>query len=82
MGTMKGWETRRRRQAEQAKEWDDAVFAAGVAEERARLRPLLERCAERLKWHRDGAATVDVVQGRWLEEDAILADLRRELGKG
>lgn len=38
MGTSKGWETRRRRQAEQAKEWDNALFAAGVAEERKRIR--------------------------------------------
>ena len=76
MGTSKGWETRKRRQAEYAKEWDDSVFAAAVAEERKRLRPLLERAEAYLLALERYQPAVD-----GSERNSLLADLRTELGK-
>lgn len=68
-GAIKGWETRRRRAAERAREWDDACFVAGQKEERERLRPLLERALNGLTH-----------MIKKVEEDSLVTDLRRELG--
>lgn len=39
-----GWETRRRRQAERDREWEESIAAAAREEEKERLRPMLKRC--------------------------------------
>lgn len=77
MGNTAGWETRRRRQAERDREQDDACFAAGKAEARKDLLPLLERCLDAIQdgFRRKNPLTEP--RGR----AALLVDLRRELGK-
>lgn len=67
MGTLEGWTTRRKNQARTREVFE----AAGAAKERARLRPLLERCLHTMS------------HGVLVSEEAheqLLADLRRELG--
>lgn len=70
MDTMAGWTTRRKNQARTREVFE----AAGAANERARVRPLLERCLEVAR---------DDAEGRFTgpRREALITDLRRELGK-
>ena len=63
-GAIKGWETRRRRQAERDNEWTDAAFQAG----REELKPLLRRCLKELKYFK-------LRHGDFKQD--LLADLQR-----
>lgn len=77
MGTPGGWETRRRRQAERDREWEESIAAAARKEEKERLLPLLKVCEGLIQELEPAASFSDPRP----DVQRALADLRAQLGE-